>query len=142
MPYPSTAEFRDQIAELVIQDHTQLEGEPLLLALYYASAVAPQDECLFEVISNFGYDEVSNDRHIFRIQFGPTANFPMPEGGRLRLVLTNPVECEAAISQDWEEVRDLRDAIRGGLYTVLYRDAHDGRAMRLLEALEGELVPA
>jgi len=142
MPYPSTAEFRDQIAELVTNDHTQLEGEPLLLAIYYASALAPQDECLFEVISNFGYDEISDDGHLFRIQFGLTANFPLPERGHLRLVLTNPVECETAISQEWEEVRDLKDAIQGGLYTVVYRDARDSRAMWLLEALEEQRVAA
>lgn len=142
MPYPATPQFRDQIADLVINDHTQLEGEPLLLAIYYASSLASEDECLFEVLSNFGYDEVSRDGHIFQVQFGSTPNFPIPEGRYLRLVLTNPVECETAIHRDWEEIRDLREAMQGGRSLVVYQDDHDARAGQLLEALEGRRVLA
>ncbi len=142
MPYPATPQFREQIADLVINEHTQLEGEPLLLAIYYASALAPEDECLFEVISGFGYDEVSGDGRIFQIQFGPTPNFPLPEGGCLRLVLTNPVECEAAISQNWEEMRDLTSAIRAGMSRVFYQDTRDIRAAELLELLADQRVLA
>lgn len=142
MPYPATAQFRDQIADLVNNDHTQLEGEPLLLAIYYNSALAPEDECLFEVISNFGYDEISGDRHVFQVQLGPTPNFPIPDGRYLRLVLTNPVECEAAVRQDWEEVRDLKEAMRGGRGEVVYCDARDERAAFILGTLEDRLVAA
>ena len=115
-------EYQQQINDLVVNEHTQLENEPLRLAIYYASRLAPHDECVFEVISNFGYDEVSEDRKFFQVQFGPTENFPMQPKHRLRLVLTNPVECRVAIDQDWEEVRDLRQAIANGQYIVIYKD--------------------
>ena len=142
MPYPATPEFHEQIADLVVNEHTQLEGEPLLLAIYYASALAPKDECLFEVISDFGYDEVSQDRRIFQVQYGPTPNFPIPEAQYLRLVLTNPVECETAIQQNWEEIRDVREALQSGRGEVIYRDIRDARAAHLLAALEDQRVAA
>lgn len=142
MPYPATLQFQQQIADLVVNDHTQLEGEPLLLAIYYASALAPEDECLFEVISNFGYNEVSSDGHIFQVEFGPTPNFPIPEGRYLRLSLTNPVECETAIRRNWEEISDLQDAMRNGRGAIVYQDVRDARTAQILEALEDQRVAA
>lgn len=140
MPYPGTPQFQAQLHDLVVNDHTQLEGEPLLLGIYYASELAPQDDCLFEVIANFGYDEVSDDGRIFQVQFGATANFPIEADGRLRLLLTNPVECEAAIQQEWREIRDLRRAIEAGDFMVMYRNNADIRAERLLTAIQRHRV--
>ena len=142
MPYPATPQFQAQIADLVLNEHTQLEGEPLLLAIYYASALAPEDECLFEVISGFGYDDVSSSGRIFSVQYGPTPNFPIPEAQHLRLVLTNPVECETALRQNWQEVRDVKAALQSGCGEVIYQDARDERAMHLLEALKDVRVMA
>jgi hypothetical protein len=118
MPYPK---YQDQISNLVVSEHAKLENEPLRLAIYYASGLAPNDDCVFEVISNFGYDEVSEDRKLFQVQYGPTNNFPMEPKHRLRLILTNPIECRTAINEDWEEIRDLRQAIAGGQYEVIYK---------------------
>ena len=142
MPYPATPQFRGQIADLVTRDHTRLEGEPLLLAIYYASALAPHDECLFEVFSGFGYDEVSPEKEIFQVQFGPTQGFPLPEGSHLRLVLTNPAEFEAAVRQNWAEVRDLQDALHQGQGAIIYQDERDSRAARILDLLQVELIAA
>ena len=127
MPYPEQIEL---LRDLVVNDHTKIDDEPLLLAVYYASATAPEEENLFEVADNFGYGEPSEDKHIFQIQFGPSPNFPLPTEDRLRLSLTSPVEFRLAVQEGWPEVKDLQDAIARGQYTRLYpqQDADNGAA--------------
>jgi hypothetical protein len=138
MPFPGNdAGQADLIHDLVVNDHTQIEDEPLLLAIYFSSQDVPNEECVFEVIRNFGYDEVSEDHRIFQIQFGRTPNFPLPEGDRLRLFLTNPVELRQAARENWPEVQDLRRAIARGPagYELVYRRAGDDTADELLQSL-------
>ena len=133
MPYPDQKEL---LRDLVLQDHVALDDEPLLLAVYYASAAAPDEECLFEVADNFGFNEISGEHRIFQIQFGPTQKFPLPEGDRLRLSLTNPVEFQRAITDRWPEVQDLQEAIVHGQYELMYLCDTDPEAKILLEALQ------
>jgi hypothetical protein len=114
--------------DLVNKDHVALDDEPLLLAVYYASEAAPTEECLFEVARNFGFGGPDEDKHIFQIQFGPTAAFPLPEGDALRLSLTNPVEFRLAVAEGWPEVTDLQKAIQHRQYKVLYQRPNDEEA--------------
>ena len=139
MPFPEQHEL---LHELVNNDHVALDDEPLLLAVYYASEAAPNEECLFEVARNFGYGEPSEDKHIFQVQFGPTPNFRLPPDDRLRLSLTNPVEFRQAVREGWSEVRDLQEAIRRGQSRVLYQRPDDREAEEALSLLDHQLVAA
>jgi hypothetical protein len=140
MPYPEQMEL---LRDLVVNDHTKIEDEPLLLAVYYASASAPEEECLFEIAHNFGYGEPSEDKHIFQIQFGPSPNFPLPSQDSLRLSLTNPNEFRLAVQEGWPEVQDLQNAIVSGQYEKLYPlYDQDNGAAELWTLLEHQLAPA
>lgn len=138
MPYPEQIEL---LRDLVVNDHTKIDDEPLLLAVYYASEDAPQEECLFEVADNFGYGEPSEDKRIFQIQFGPSPNFPLPNEDRLRLSLTNPAEFRQAVQEGWPEVQDLQKAIVNGQYEKLYpMSEHDDDAADLLTLLKHQMA--
>lgn len=140
MPYPEQMEL---LRDLVVNDHTKIEDEPLLLAVYYASASAPEEECLFEIAQNFGYGEPSEDKHIFQIQFGPSPNFPLPSHDSLRLSLTNPNEFRLAVQEGWPEVQDLQKAIVHGQFLRLYPEHDDDKdARELWSLLQRELAPA
>lgn len=125
MAFPEQLEL---IRDLVINDHVALDDEPLLLAVYYASGAAPNEECLFEVARNFGYGGPDEDKHIFQIEFGPSPKFLLPEGRHLRLSLTNPDEFRLAVKEGWPEVRDLQEAIGRGQYKEVYRRDNDRQA--------------
>ena len=139
MPYPEQAEL---IADLVLNDHVALDDEPLLLAVYYASATFPNEECLFEVARNFGYGEPDEDKHILQMQFGPSANFSLPNGDYLRLSLTNPAELRLAGAEGWPEVRDLQDAMQHEQYELLYQRPNDNEANDLWSLLDRQQVLA
>ena len=139
MPFPEQMEL---ISDLVVNDHLALDDEPLLLAVYYASEAAPNEECLFEVARDFGYGEPSDDKHIFQIQFGSTTAFPLPPGDCLRLSITNPAEFRLAVKEGWPEVRDLQAAIQRGQFEVLYRRPDDQEADEMFAALDRQLVMA
>lgn len=142
MPYP---EQRELLRDLVVNEHTKIDDEPLLLAIYYASEIAPTEECLFEIARNFGYGEPDEDKHIFFIEFGPSSKFPLPEGRHLRLSLTNPAEFRLAVKEGWPETRDLQQAIKRGQYTVLYRcdgDSESEETEALIGATAGKTLVA
>lgn len=129
-------EQEDLIRDLVLNDHTALEDTPLSLAIYFQSRRFPQEECVFEVLHRFGMDEVSEERMIFQVQFGRTSNFPLPEGDRLHLFLTNPNETLYAIKNGWPEIVDICDAIRSDQYKVVYHRDDDPDADDILSALK------
>lgn len=132
MPYPEQAEL---MRDLVLNDHTVLEDTPLCLAIYFQSRHVPYEECVFEVLHHFGLDEVSEERSFFQIQFGRTPNFPLPEGDRLRLILTNPTEMVYAIRSGWSEIYDLSLAMNAGRCEVIYERPDDADTQRVLSAL-------
>jgi hypothetical protein len=132
MPYPEQAEL---MRDLVLNDHTILEDTPLSLAIYFESRRVPNEECLFEVAHRFGLDEVSDERSIYQIQFGPTLNFPLPAGDRLRIFLTNPIEAVYAIENGWPEIYDLSVAMNAGRYEVIYERPDDVDTRKVLNAL-------
>ncbi len=142
MPYPEQAEL---IRDLVLNDHMALDDTPLSLAIYFESRRSPHEECVFEVLHRFGFDEVSEERSVFQVQFGPTRNFPLPEGDRLHLFLTNPIETMFAISNGWPEIYDLCRAMNRSRYEVVYHRPDDPDADQVLNALRGyaaALAPA
>ena len=132
MPYPGQI---DLIEDLVLNDHTEFKETPLILAIYFKSRQFPNEECVFEVLHRFGLNEVSEVKSVFQIQFGPTPNFPLPEGDRLHLFLTNPVEVSYAIAHRWPEVVDLCEAIKSGQSTQIYPNSDDPESGRILEGL-------
>ncbi|MGI4792293.1 MAG: hypothetical protein ACRYFS_25995 [Janthinobacterium lividum] len=132
MPYPEQSEL---MRDLVLNDHTVIEETPLILAIYFKSRRVPVEECLFEVLHRFGLDEVSEERSIFQIQFGRTPNFPLPEGDRLRLFLTNSVEMNYAIANSWPEVVDLCESINSEQFEEIYRNPNDPDAARIWDDL-------
>ncbi len=131
MPFPDQI---DLIRDLV-HDHEQMDDEPLLVAVYFASGIAPHEECLFEIVRHFGLDEAGDDGHIFQVQFGPTPNFELPVDGRLRLFMTNPTEFRYAWERQWPEIVDLHRAVTAGDYRILYRRGTDPESDELLNLL-------
>ena len=139
MPYPGEYAL---LYDLVNTDHVALDDEPLLFAVYYASAAAPNEECLFEVARNFGYGEPDEDKHILQMQFGPSPNFSLPDGDCLRLSLTNPAEFRMAVEESWPEVQDLQEAMTRGQYKVLYQRPNDAEAKYLWSLIDRQQVLA
>lgn len=135
MPYPGLDAGQAALILDMVNDHTRIDDEPLLVAIYFGSSAAPNEECLFEVARHFGFDEPSRDEHIFQIQFGPTSDFPLPAGDCLRLFLTNPVEFQYACIAGWPEVVDLQRAIDQNRADVLFLREGDPDAERVLASL-------
>ncbi len=134
MPYPDQ---RDLVRALILNDHTELKDTPLILAIYFKSGQSPNEECVFEVLRHFGLDEVSEEKSVFQIQFGPTQNFRLPEGDRLHLFLSNPNEMMYAIEHGWPEINDLIEAIKADSCETIYSRPDDPDANRVLAALKG-----
>lgn len=134
MPYPEQMEL---MHDLVLNDHTQLEDTPLSLAIYFRSRRVPDEECVFEVLHRFGFDEVSEEHSVFQVQFGPTHNFRLPDGDRLRLFLSNPTEILYAVENNWPELNDLCGAMQLDQYKVIYHRPEDPDANKVLTALQG-----
>lgn len=137
MPYPEQMEL---IRDLVLNDHVTLEDTPLALAIYFQSRRFPNEECVFEVLHHFGFDEVSEEKSVFQVQFGPTRVFPLPEGDRLHLFLSNPNEVMYAIEYGWPEINDLVDAIKAGEaigYDIIYSRPADPSVNRIMTSLKG-----
>ena len=132
MPYPEHIEL---IEDLVLNDHTEFKETPLVLAIYFKSRQFPNEECVFEVLHRFGLNEVSEVKSVFQIQFGPTPNFPLPQGDRLHLFLTNPIEMSYAIAHRWPEVVDLCEAIQSGQSKEIHRSFDDPQSGKILEGL-------
>lgn len=121
----------DAVATLV-QEHRALRDEVLLLAIYYAPERDVNDIFLFEIFDGFGANSVDADRNLFEVAYSARSTFPLEPNQQLRLVLTNPVEFERAASENWAHVQELRRAIEGGRYEVLYADAQHPELLRAL----------
>ncbi len=135
MAYPDRLED----VKRLIEQHRQLEHQPLLLAIYFAQNQAPDSVYLLEVISQFGYDEVSDDKVLFEMSYGSTDGFRLPSSGRLDILLTNPMELCVAVEQGWASLSPLLSAVRADQYLVIYK-ADQGS--ELLGLLRRELVAA
>ena len=136
MPYPDA----EMEIERLVQDHYATlgeDGQPLLLAVYYRSLEAPDDECLLEVAQNFGGNEVSGTGEMMQVEFGPTHRYPLG-GHSLRLTLTNPDEYAFALRENWPEIQDVVDAARRREAKVIFPSSgeadHSTNVLSLLGA--------
>ena len=119
MPYPDELET---LRRLVKKGHTKIKDEPLLFAIYYASQLVPDEECLFEVAVNFGLNQISRNCEFFQIQFNPSGELPLQPGHRLRLLLTSEVEMKAAFAHEWPQLEDLKRSIADKQFELLHSD--------------------
>lgn len=126
--YPTS---QDAITGLV-EEHKRLQDEQLRLAIYYAPNREPQDIFLFEVFDGFGANGVDPDKKLFEVAYGARSSFHLDPGQNLRLVVTNPPELGRAMEENWQHVRELREAIKRGRYQLIYVDpAHEDLARKI-----------
>ena len=121
MPIQAPATLLRDVEALVDQ-HRLLRDEPLLLAIYYEPPREPQDIFIFEVIDGFGAGAIDADQKLFEVTYSSTPGLPLPNGRRLRLVLTNPLEFAVAARERWPLIDELREAIRSGSAFVVFSD--------------------
>jgi hypothetical protein len=114
-------EMLDAVKRL-IEEHREIKDEPLLLAVYFEPERDPGDLFLFEVVEGFGANRVQEDRELFEVSYYSTPQFPLGSEQRLHLVLTNPVEFEAATQAHWPSLEEVRNAMRDGRAKVLFAD--------------------
>lgn len=106
----------------LVQRHREFEDEPLHLALLYDPGRDTEDVFLFELLSNYGRDEVGEDGDLWEVTFASSGSLPLSTGQNFHLVLTNPRELEFALNAGWPTAVELRDAIRRGDFEVVYED--------------------
>ncbi len=111
----------------LVEEHTQIEGEPLFLAVAYDAGRDGGHVFLFELIGNFGSNMVDPDRRFFETTFAGARVFPK-DGLRpdLRVVLTSPSELTVAIQDHWTAVAELRRAIGAGTFDLLHEAGEEG----------------
>ena len=128
MPYPN---LQHNIEEL-LKEHQQNRETPLLLAIYFRFEQHPDDDCVMEVLDHFGDDQVADDKRIFQMVFGRSADFAIPDNARVRLVLTNTVEIKRAILAKWPDIGDVQTAVAHGLAKVMYASGKGAEINNLL----------
>ena len=120
-----------QIRDLVGQ-HREIRDEPLHLAMAYEPGRDSSDVFLFELLGNFGGNDVNPDPQLFEVAFGPSLGLALELGQNLHLVLTNPEEFRVALEQHWPTAEEIRDAVRRGDFEVLHADETGQHALSLL----------
>jgi hypothetical protein len=126
-------QFEKAIRHL-IEQHRELEDEPLRLAITYLPANRdPQHIFLLEVIHAFG-ESLNPERDLFEVTYEPTPGFPMGPNEQLHLILTNPRELKTALRESWPLAIEVIDAIRAGDYEVLFEDRIGKRLLAMLRA--------
>jgi hypothetical protein len=115
-------DYKQSVQRLVDQ-HRKLKNGHLRLAVYLAPPKRPKrDIYLFEVIDDFGGGHIDPSKKLFTFAYGSTPGFPLPESVRLWMILTNPVELDAAIDEKWKRVGEIRNTRKAGKALVLYAD--------------------
>ncbi len=116
----------------LVEEHKQIESEPLLLAIMFKPKRNPGDIFLFEVVENFGGGHIDEDRELFEVSFYGTPSFPLRKGQQLRLVLTNPQELEVASREHWPSFEEIRSAVKSRRAQTLFSDpAHSDPEAKL-----------
>jgi hypothetical protein len=129
MTLQKTAELQQ-----LVDQHLQIEHEPLLLAIYYKPDRDPQDIFLLEVIENFGAGRIDPERELFEVVFGSASGFPLEPGQELHLVLTHPEEFKKAVEDRWKHVVELTDAIDSEKYRILHQDPNHPELREIINA--------
>ena len=120
-----------QIRALIGQ-HREIRDEPLHLAMIYEPGRDSSDLFLFELLGNFGGNEINADPRLFEVTFGPALGLELETGQSLHLVLTNPQEFRVALGQHWPAAEEIRDAVGRGDYEIVYSDEIGQQALGLL----------
>lgn len=123
---PQSFPYEASVRELV-DEHLELKDAPLLLAVYYMPEDDTENIYLLEILDGFGGNEVSHDGELFDFSFGSSSGFPMREGQRLYLTLTNPLEWETAVGKGWPSAQRICNAIKQGHSTVIYQEGDKGK---------------
>lgn len=110
MAYPDRLED----VERLIEQHKQIAHQTLLLAIYFDRPEDPDSVHLLEVISQLGYDKVSDDNELFEMSYGSTEGFRVPAGSQLNIFLTNAVELRVAAEKRWPSLEPILAAIEAG----------------------------
>ena len=120
-------EYQEQVQEFVEQ-HRELRKQALHLAVYFGPTNRKKSDIyLFEVIEDFGGGRIDPKKKLFTFAYGSTPGFPLPEGVRLWMVLTNPSELEVAVERNWAGVGDIRKAKNAARAIVIHADAKGKR---------------
>jgi hypothetical protein len=118
----------------LIEQHLELEDEPLRLAIAYLPANRePRHIFVLEVIHAFG-ESLNPERDLFEVTYEATPGFPMGPDEQLHLILTNPRELKTALRESWPQSVELVEAIRAGDYEVLFEDRIGKRTLAMLRA--------
>lgn len=139
MPYPDRLED----VERLIEQHRQLKHQTLLLAIYFDCPEDPDSVHLLEVITPFGYEEVSDDKELFEMSYGSTNGFSLLPGSSLNILLTNATELQAAVRENWSSIRPVLAAVRLEQYRTIYKsEIGDNLLVLLKQTLIRDLVAA
>jgi hypothetical protein len=120
-----------QIRDLAEQ-HREFRDEPLHLAIADQPGRDLNDIFLFELLGNFGGNEVTSDARLFEVTFESSPSFAMEADQKLHLVLSNPEEFRVALDQQWPTAEEIRTAVHGGNFEVLHTDKIGRKALELL----------
>jgi hypothetical protein len=131
--------LRRQLLELAKQ-HLKLRDEPLHLALAYDPGRDSQDIFLFELLDNFGGNEINPDAELFEATFGSSNGFSLEPGQKLHLILTNPAEFRTALDRRWPTAEEVRDAVQRGDFEILHSDEIGREALELLNERAPSMV--
>ncbi len=91
--------LRRQLLDLAKQ-HLEIADQPLHLAIAYDPGRDSQDIFLFELLDNFGGNEINPDAQLFEATFGSSKGFSLEPDQRLHFILTNPEEFRAQHSSN------------------------------------------
>ena len=120
----NVVEKRDDDALVqLISEHRQFKNQPLHLAVAYRSSEVALDLFLLEVADNFAGNEVSDKRLFMKVWVAQSPEFTVRDATDFYLLLTNPNEFERGLKQNWPQVRQLRDSVKGGRATAYFKDS-------------------
>ena len=122
------------------KQHSALRDEPLHLAIAYDPGRETGDVFLFELLGNFGGNEINDDAKFFEVTFDSSPSFALAKGQKLHLVLTNPPELRVALDQHWPTAEEVRHALRRGDFEVLHSDDVGREALELLKEQPSRLA--
>ena len=127
--------FPDYLEPLkqLVNKHLSMDGEALLLVGYYNPERKEQKGVfLLEVLEGFGHGEIEPDNEFMEVSFTSSEAFPLEEGQRFHLTMTNPQEFRRALEAGWFHAKELKEAIEQRRLIWLYSHATRGAELKAL----------
>lgn len=106
----------------LIEEHKEIENQPLHLAIAYRLGDSASELYLLEVSENFGGNRVSDEKLFLKAWVAQPPDFRFHEATEFYLVLTNLAEFSTAISETWSQISELKWSIEKGLAKKLFSD--------------------